>query len=63
MTSITYRTAKAGQEIKGFYYKKNYYPIAGTVKEIVAKDNKATAIILTTANQNIVTWVESVEVA
>jgi hypothetical protein len=31
------KTIKTGQEITGFWYNKNFYPIAGTVKEIVRK--------------------------
>jgi hypothetical protein len=58
------KTIKTGQQITGFWYNKNFYPIAGTVKEIVRKENKATAIILTTTNdQDVITWVQSVEVA
>ena len=54
---------KAGQEITGFWYKKNFYPMAGTIKEVVKAEKKSTAIVLTVGTNNTMTWVDSVEVA
>ena len=55
------KTFKAGQDISGFWYKKNYYPIAGTIKEIVESNKKETAVILTVGTSNVITWLEIVE--
>jgi hypothetical protein len=52
-----------GQEITGFWYKKNFYRIAGTIKEIVTANKKETAVILTVGTSNVMTWLEIVEVA
>ena len=54
---------KAGQKITGFWYKKNFYPMAGTIKDVVKTDKKSTAIILTVGTNNTMTWVDAVEVA
>jgi hypothetical protein len=54
---------KTGQDITGFWYKKNFYPIAGTIKEIVTTNKKETAVILTVGTSNVMTWLEIVEVA
>jgi hypothetical protein len=55
--------AKIGQEITGFWYKKNYYPVAGTIKEIVSVEKKNTAVILICGTSEVITWLEFVEVA
>ena len=54
---------KAGQDITGFWYKKNFYPIAGTIKEIVTANKKETAVILICGTSEVITWLEIVEVA
>jgi len=57
------QTIKAGQAITGFWYKKNFYPIAGLITEIVKTEKKETAVILTVGTSNVITWLETVEVA
>jgi len=52
-----------GQEITGFWYKKNFYPVAGTIKEIVKTEKKATAVKLICGTSEVITWLETVEVA
>jgi hypothetical protein len=54
---------KTGQDITGFWYKKNFYPIAGTIKEIVTANKKETAVILICGTSEVITWLEIVEVA
>lgn len=57
------RSFKTGQAITGFWYKKNYYPVAGTIKEIVQTEKKETAVILICGTSEVITWLEIVEVA
>lgn len=52
-----------GQNIKGFWINKDYFSIAGTIKEIKATKKTKTAILLTTSDRDIITWVSKVEVA
>jgi hypothetical protein len=51
-----------GQTIKGFWINKEYFDIAGTVKEIKAIKKNKTAIVLTTSDRDIITWVSKVAV-
>jgi len=55
--------ATVGQEITGFWYKKNYYPVAGTIKQIVSVEKKNTAVIMVCGTSEVITWLEIVEVA
>jgi glyoxylate utilization-related uncharacterized protein len=55
--------ATVGQEITGFWYKKKYYPVAGTIKEIVTTNKQETAVILICGTSEVITWLEFAEVA
>ena len=56
-------TPTVGQDITGFWYMKNYYPVAGTIKRIVRTNKNETAVILICATSEVTTWLEFVEVA
>lgn len=52
-----------GQNIKGFWINKDYFDISGIVKEIKATKKTKVAILLTTSERDIITWVSKVEIA
>jgi hypothetical protein len=51
---------QTNQEIKGFYFGKDYYDINGVIVEIKQRTKNKTAILLQTQERTIITWVSKV---